>query len=189
MNLILGTRRLSILRFMRKSFVLSVCAIVLLVLAVPIAGLSALDAGEGTLSVEDGRGTVTMKARGGLIGRLDRGSVTIYDLTPEDASDPVVFGDDEPVELVGETGIRYSGIGLRYRLIGGSFRVVVSGRGIDLSAVGKGTGTIRGELEEPGLYSLDGVDCRKASERCKPLPERVQRFQLGAEQKPAPNPS
>ena len=51
----------------------------------------------GPLSVEDGRGKVTIKARGGVIGRLDRGSVTIYDLTPEDANDPVVFGDDQPV--------------------------------------------------------------------------------------------
>jgi hypothetical protein len=162
---------------MRKTFVL----LALLALALPVAGLSALRAGEGTLSVEDGRGTISLKARGGVIGRLDRGSVTIFDLSPEDANDPVVFGDDQPVQLVGETGIRYSGNGLRYRLIGGSFRIVITGRGIDLSAVGKGTGTIRGELEllDTGLYSLDGVDCRKDPLGCNALPDRAQRFQLG----------
>ncbi len=165
---------------MRKTVVL----LAVLALALPaagVAGLFALRAGEGTLSVEDGRGTVTLKARGGVIGRLDRGTVTIYDLTPEDANDPYVFGDDQPVQLVGETGIRYAGAGLRYRLVGGSFRIVITGRGIDLSAVGKGNGTIRAELDalDPGVYSLEGVDCRKdgrelqASARAKPaLPAR-----------------
>ena len=131
----------------------------MLALALPVAGSGLpVRAGEGTLSVEDGRGTITIKARGGVIGRLDRGTVTIYDLTPEDANDPYVFGDDQPVQLVGDTGIRYAGAGLRFRLVGGSFRIVINGRGIDLSAVGKGNGSIRAEFGvlDPGVYSLDG---------------------------------
>jgi hypothetical protein len=177
---------------MRKSFVV----LALLALALPVAGLSALRAGEGTLSVEDGRGSVTIQARGGVIGRLDRGSVTIFDLTPEDANDPYVFGDDQPVQLVGETGIKYRGAGLRFRLIGGSFRIVITGRGIDLSAVGKGTGTIRGEVDslDTGLFSLDGADCRDDPESCKPLPEIARQFRLGALERgekspPPPNPA
>jgi hypothetical protein len=160
---------------MRKTFVL----LVLLALTLPVAAVSAVTAGDGTLSVEDGRGTVTIQARGGVIGRLERGTVTIFDLTPEDANDPVVFGDDQPVAFVGDTGIRYRGAGIRYRLIGGGFRIVISGRGIDLSAVGKGTGTIRGETLLPGLYSLDGADCRKDADSCEPLPEIVKSFKLG----------
>jgi hypothetical protein len=171
---------------MRKTFVL----LALLALTLPVAGLSAQRAGEGTLSVENGRGVVTVQARGGVIGRLDRGSVTIFDLTPEDANDQYVFGDDQPVELVGETGIRYRGAGIRYRLIGGSFKIVINGRGIDLSAVGKGSGSIRAELaaEDPGVYSLEGVDCRKDPDSCNPLPERLQRFQLGAPERPEKSP-
>ena len=174
---------------MRKTFVL----LALLALTLPVAGLSAQRVGEGTLSVEDGRGAITIQARGGVIGRLDRGSVTIFDLTPEDANDQYVFGDDQPVELVGETGIRYRGAGIRYRLIGGSFRIVINGRGIDLSAVGKGTGAIRGEIESPGVYSLEGIDCRKDPDSCKPLPEIARRFQLGTPERekipPPPNPA
>lgn len=170
---------------MRKTLFL----LALLALAVPVAGLSAERAGEGTLSVEDGRGTVTIQARGGVIGRLERGTVTIFDLTPEDANDAVVFGDDQPVLFVGETGIRYRGAGIRYRLIGGSFRIVISGRGIDLSAVGKGNGTIRGEAVDPGLYSLDGADCRKDPASCKPLPEIARRFQLGSQEQREKNQS
>lgn len=168
---------------MRKTVVL----LALLALALPVAALSAgltVNAGDGTLSVEDGRGTVTMQARGGIIGRLERGTVTIFDLTPEDDNDPVVFGDDQPVALVGETGIRYRGVGIRYRLIGGNFRIVISGRGIDLSAVGKGSGTIRGETLFPGLYSLDGADCRKEPESCETLPEVTKTFRLGGRPEP-----
>jgi hypothetical protein len=56
---------------------------------------------------------------------------------------------------------------------------VVSGRGIDLSVVGRGTGWIVGETSEPGLYSLDGSDCRKTPASCSPLPELPTRIQLG----------
>jgi hypothetical protein len=164
---------------MRKTLVL----MVLIALAAPVAALSAglvSGAGDGTLTVEDGRGTVSVQARGGVIGRIERGTITIFDLTPEDDYDPVVFGDDQPIALVGDTGIRYRGAGIRYRLIGGSFRIVVNGRGIDLSVVGKGSGTLKGETLDPGLYSLDGADCRKDAASCKPLPDVAKTFRLGA---------
>lgn len=161
---------------MRKALVI----LGLLALALPVAGVAALDAGEGTLSVEDGVGKVTLQARGGVIGRLDRGSVTIHDLTPDDAFTPWVFGDDQPVRFVGETGIRYAGVGLRFRLVGGRYRITIDGRGIDLSVVAKGSGTIVADaVANPGVYSLDGEDCRTEGARCKPLPELTKRFQLG----------
>lgn len=160
---------------MRKTFAL----LGLLALALPVAGVAGLRAGEGTLSVEDGQGKVTVQARGGVIGRLERGTVTIYDLTPEDANEPVVFGDDRPVRFVGETGIQYAGAGLRFRLVGGGFRIVINGKGIDLSVVAKGSGSIvAGQADDPGVYSLDGADCRNDRASCKPLPEITKRFQL-----------
>lgn len=167
-------RRVDTAAVMRKPLIL----LGLLALAAPVAGLSA-QSSEGTLSVENGRGKVTLQVRGGVIGRLERGSVTFFDLTPEDLYDPWVFGDDEAVRFVGDTGITYSGSGLRFRLGGGGFRVVVTGRGIDLSAVGKGSGSIQGAAVDPGLYSVDGVDCRTSRGSCKPLPEIRRVFQLG----------
>jgi hypothetical protein len=161
---------------MRKTFLL----LALLALGLPVAGMAGLSTGDGTLSVEDGRGKVTIQARGGVIGRLDRGTVTIYDLTPEDTNDPVVFGDDQPWALVGDNGIKYTGAGMRFRVIGGRYRIVIQGRGIDLSAVGKGFGSIRGEIEQPGVYSLEGADCRNDRAACKPLPELEKRFLLEA---------
>ena len=177
MNITLGTRSVSILRsVMRKSFLL----LVLLALGLPVIGLAATSTGEGTLSVEDGRGKVTIQARGGVIGRLERGTITIYDLTPDDTNIPAVFGDDQPVALVGETGIKYTGSGMRYRVIGGRYRIVIQGRGIDLSAVGKGFGSIRGDIGQLGVYSLDGADCRKDPDACTLLPEVEKRFLLEA---------
>jgi len=164
---------------MRKSFLL----LALLALALPVVGVAGQRTGDGTLAVESGRGVVTLTARGGVIGRLDRGSVTIHDLTPGDNSAPNVFGDDNPVRLVGETGIRYSGTGIRFRVTGGRYRIVVDGKGINLSAVGKGFGSIQGEGDAPGLYSLDGDDCRKTPAACKALPDVKERFQLGPDDK------
>ena len=158
----------------------------LLALALPfagsgatLAGLTARNLGDGTLSVDGGKGTVNVKARGGAIGRLERGTVTIYDLTPEDAYEQKVTGDDKPVRFVGENGIRAAGVGLRFRLIGGQFRIVVTGSGIDLSLVGRGFGYIEGEGTDPGVYSLDGDDCQLKRASCTALPTQGKRFQLG----------
>jgi hypothetical protein len=159
----------------RKTLVL----LALLALGLPVVATGASRAADGTLSVEDGRGKVTVRARGGLIGRLERGTVTIYDLTPRDASAPVVSGDDRPVLPVGANGMRYRGTGIRFRVLGGGFRVVIEGRGINLSAVGRGDGYLEGEAVDPGLYSLEGADCRKSPESCLPLPELGVRFKLG----------
>jgi hypothetical protein len=156
----------------------------LLALAVPLAASASPRAGDGTLSVESGRGKVSVQARGGLIGRLDRGTVTIFDLTPNDAFQAVVAGEDQPLLPVGDNGLRYRGAGIRFRIIGGSFRVVIQGRGIDLSVVGRGTGTLEGETAEPGLYSLDGADCRKTPASCAALPQPAVKFKLGTVERP-----
>ena len=161
---------------MRKLFAL----LGLLALALPVAGVAGLRAGEGTLSIEDGRGKVTLQARGGVIGRLEKGAIRICDLTPDDSNVPFVWGDDQPRELIGDDCVRFAGSSLRFRLVGGGYRIVIVGRGIDLSAVGRGAGTIRGDADSPGVYSLSGDDCRKDKSSCTPLPEFERHFQLGA---------
>ena len=89
--------------------------------------LAAVDAGDGTLSVEDGRGKVNLQARGGVIGRIDRGTLTVYDTTPTDANFPVVTGADEPELFVAGNGVRYRGAGIRFRIVGGGFKLVDPG--------------------------------------------------------------
>ncbi len=180
MNLTVGTLTVRILRSMRKT---SLC-LALLALLVPVAAVSAVDAGEGTLSVEDGRGKVSLDARGGVIGRLDRGTIVVFDKNPGDANFPVVTGADQPDLFLADGSIRYRGAGLRFRVIGGGFRISIQGRGIDLSVVGKGTGFIEGDTIEPGVYSLNGADCSKSRASCELLPEPGVRFRLGAPERP-----
>jgi hypothetical protein len=161
---------------MRKNILLLlVCS-----LAVPSVGSAALmrGTGDGTLSVQDGQGRIVIDARGGVIGRFDRGFVTILDRTPEDVFEAKVWGATRDVPL-GFEHDRYFGQGVRFRLIGGSFRIVVNGAGIDLSAVGTGIVSLEGSGRFPGVYSLDGEDCSAARSRCKALPDPAQRFRLG----------
>jgi hypothetical protein len=183
MNLTAATRAVPILRSMRKT---SLC-LALLALILPVAALAAVDAGEGTLSVEDGRGKISLQARGGVFGRLDRGTVTVYDTTPGDANFPVVTGADEPEFFLVGNGVRYRGSGIRFRVVGGGFKLLIQGRGIDLSVVGKGSGFIEGDTLEPGVYSLDGADCRKNRASCELLPEPGIRFKLESVDRPEKN--
>jgi len=176
MTLTAATRGMPILRSMRKPLV----CLALLALLIPVGAVAAVDSGDGTLSVEDGRGKVNLEARGGVIGRLDRGTVTVYDKTPSDANFPVVTGADQPEVFLADGGIRYRGTGIRFRVIGGGFKLQIQGRGIDLSVVGKGSGFIEGETFEPGVYSLDGSDCRKSRSSCTLLPQPGIRFKLAA---------
>ncbi len=91
-----------------------------------------------------------------------------------------MWGDDEPQVDLPRGGVKWCGAGVRFRLIGGKFRAVVTGRGIDLSAVGVGEGTIvTNDVFRPGVYSLDGDDCRSPRTVCKPLPIELTRFKLG----------
>ena len=180
MNMTAATRSVPILRRMRKTFLF----LALLALVLPLAAVAALDAGEGTLSVEDGRGKVNLDARGGVIGRLDRGTITVFDKTPGDANFPVVTGADAPDIFLADGSIRYRGTGVRFRVIGGGFRISIQGRGIDLSVVGKGSGFIEGDTIEPGVFSLNGADCRKNRAACELLPEPGLRFRLGAPERP-----
>ena len=176
MTLTLGSRGGSILRPMRKPLVL----VALLALAVPLIGSAAVRSGEGTLSVDNGRGKVTVQAKGAILGRISSGNVVVYDLTPNDAFEPYVSGDDY-VKLVGETGIQYGGRNLRFRLIGGSYRIVVKGTGIDLSVVANGFAILEGDSDDPGVYSTDGADCRtNAGGACKPMPNKAKTVKLGS---------
>jgi hypothetical protein len=163
---------------MRKGvLILLVC-----LLAVPAVGTAALmrKSGDGTLAVEDGRGRVVVAVRGAVIGRFDRGSVTIYDRTPRDAFAAKVWGATRELEI-GLNGERHVGQDVRFRLLGGEFIVVVRGSGIELSAVGTGTATLEGTGTSPGVYSLDGEDCSAPRATCPLLPDLARTFRLGTE--------
>jgi hypothetical protein len=135
----------------------------------PIAALAALllpslgtattrGMSDGTLSVRDGRGKFTVYARGGVIGSFVKGKVIITDPVDGDGTGPIVSGDDWHRERDAATDV-YGGTKVRFRLIGGAFKITVIGRGVNLAVVGRGTVTLNGEgTLDDGSYSVNGAD-------------------------------
>jgi hypothetical protein len=136
-------------------------AMLALALALP-AGSAARPSGpsDGTLSIKDARGVITIQgpARGGVIGSFAKGSVTINDPVDGDGTGPIVTGDEWSKDK-SETASVWGGTRVRFRIIGGTFRIVVRGRGINLSFVGKGSVILNGAgTEDDGSYAVNGGD-------------------------------
>jgi len=128
---------------------------------------------DGTLSVRDARGTIVLNVRGGVIGSFAQGSVRIVDPVEGDGTGPIVSGDEFRKEIDEKTDI-YRGTRVRFRIIGGAFKVVVKGRGINLSLVGKGTVTLNGAgTGDDGTYSVNGGEY-------SPIPDFLFPFPLSA---------
>jgi hypothetical protein len=160
-------------------------AVVLCSLCVVAAASSSASAGEptaGTLSVERGKGVVMIDFRGSALGRLGAGTLRITDLTPNDRYSALVVGRKLTQERLGPRTVLYRGQGLRFRMVGGGYRMVARGSGIALSAVGRGVVMLDGEPriagDEVGVYALDGTDCSVEPEKCVPLPTEPERYAL-----------
>jgi hypothetical protein len=136
-------------------------AVLALALALP-AGAAARpsSATDGTLSVKDARGVITIQgpARGAVIGSIAKGSVMINDPIDGDGTGPIVTGDEWSKEKT-DTATIWGGSKVRFRIIGGTFRIVVRGRGINLSFVGKGSVILNGQgTDDDGSYATNGSD-------------------------------
>jgi hypothetical protein len=132
--------------------------------AFPGAAYSDRSADDGSLTVRDGRGKVQVTVRGSLIGRLGNGSLTVEELSPNEGAEPVVRG--YRTFRWGRNGKArtYTGRNVRFRLIGGRYRMVFNGKGLHFSLVGRGRALLdgRGSLEQgifyDGFYSLNGTE-------------------------------
>jgi hypothetical protein len=135
-------------------------AVLALALAVPVsAAARSAGANDGTLSVKDARGFVTIQGRGGVIGSITQGRITISDPIDGDGTGPIVTGDDFPPVEKNENTTTWRGNKVRFRIIGGTFKIVVRGRGINLSFVGKGSIIINGAgTDDDGSYATNGGD-------------------------------
>src|SRR2546423_441304 len=133
---------------------------VLAALALPaIAAARAHGPSDGTLSVKDAKGMVTIQGRGGVIGSFAKGSVTISDPVDGDGTGPIVTGGDWSKDR-SDTTTTWGGTRVRFRIIGGTFKIVVRGRGINLSFVGKGNVIFNGAdgADDDGSYAANGGD-------------------------------
>ena len=163
--------------------------LLILAAAFPAVGYSDRGAPDGTLAVRDGRGKVQLaKVKGSLIGRLASGSLTVEELAPEEGTEPVVRG--YKTFKWGRNGkLRtYAGNNIRFRLIGGRYRVVLNGRGLFFSLVGRGrvqldgNGSVDDGIFYDGFYSLNGGEEES-------LPDDPTWFDLAPPPPPPPPPA
>jgi hypothetical protein len=155
----------------RRIFI--ICGLISL-LALPAGAVAAARAaGDGTLDVKNGDGSVQIKAKGGVIGRFTAGALWVRDPNPGDSIEEAVTGADSKAEL-NEFVTIYTGKNVRFRFLGGNFKVIVKGTDIDLSAVGKGKVWLQAfTTSDSGTYSFND----KAP---LPLPVFQQEFDLGS---------
>jgi hypothetical protein len=133
---------------------------------------------DGTLSIRDARATIVIRVRGSIIGRMARGQLTVTEPIVEDGT--VVVRGAERERPVNERTTIYRGTNIRFRVASERrFVVRLEGKGINLSAVGRGDVTLDGwgDPEEgvffDGSYSLNGEDDRS-------LPDERTRLELAA---------
>jgi hypothetical protein len=142
-------------------------------LAVPVAGLAA-GGDDGTLSVRNGAGVVRLNFTGSAVGRITQGRLVATDPVAGDGDGVVVWGCNSRKYDSSTGSTVCTGDSIRFRAIGGKYRVVLRGSGISLSVVGRGTGLLDGTGEDPevlhdGVYSLNDQPYRSLPNDAKPI--------------------
>ena len=145
-------------------------ALTLLALVLPATTVAGTKpATSGSLAVDHGRGVVVIKGKGALVGRIDKGSLQITDITATDQWSPRVNG----VPRGKVVWIR--GHNIRFYVPGGRYQIIARGEGISVSARGSGQATITGEPDtvgDTGVYSV-------GDEPQEPLPIESVRLSFG----------
>jgi hypothetical protein len=82
----------------------------------------------------------------------------IVDPIEGDGTGPIISGEEFHKGIDEKTDF-YRGTKVRFRPIGGYFKVRIKGSGINLSVVGKGTFTLNGAgTADDGVFSINGGD-------------------------------
>jgi len=155
---------------MRRLVWISVLAFTL---AVPAVGFALSSGNDGTLSVKAGVGRVYLNFNGSVVGRLQRGFIQVTDPVASDGVGFEFSGCDverdksDTTTNPNDTVKICRGDNLRFRAIGGNYKVLIRGArpytsasGIYLSAVGHGFAVLNGAGDDPavdsdGSYSLN----------------------------------
>jgi hypothetical protein len=137
----------------RLTFVL-LCSLVL----APAAMAGVRTTGDGVLELKGVNATkvAITGQKGAIWGQLDKGVLKVVDLNPDDNLNAYVSGgtiipDTDPTLTV------YSGKNIHFRFIGGKYRFIIQGSGIDVTAVGVGQASLTGDPDQvdTGTYAID----------------------------------
>jgi hypothetical protein len=131
---------------------------------------------DGTLTVRDGQGSMAVKVKGSVIGRLGKGTLTVTNAGNQGAT--IVVRGAERTRYPSARTTVYSGNNIRFRVAHNRPVVVqMSGKAINFSAVGRGDGWMDGRGDPAagiffdGSYSLNGAPYQS-------LPDLRTRFEL-----------
>ncbi|MEO5634279.1 hypothetical protein [Gaiella sp.] len=120
-------------------------ALILLALAVSVGiATAATRSPGGSLEIKEGRGSFQITGKGVIVGRVDRGSLKIIDLTPADQWSPWVNGVPRGKNLW------IKGRNITFRISAGRYRIVAGGDGVSVSARGTGTAVMDGDPDAVG---------------------------------------
>jgi hypothetical protein len=160
---------------MRRLVVFTVLAIALAVPAIGFAVIVGSD--DGTLSIKNGTGKALLQFNGSAIGRLGHGKIVVTDPVFADGVGFDFWGCDKRDDRTENTTV-CSGSNIRFRAIGGRYKIFVKGSGLNLSAVGHGSVSLDGRGDDPdvdydGVFSLNDGPYRS-------LPNAPQSYQLAA---------
>jgi hypothetical protein len=131
----------------------------------------------GTLSIREARGIAQLNVRGNMTGRLN-GRLTITDPRPYDSRRPVVYGSAKTTYRSDRTTV-FQGKNLRFRLIGAQYNIRLQGKGMFVSAIGRGKGVLDGAGDVTANIFYDGVWSLN-DEPYKSLPDDPTPFELVA---------
>ena len=139
-------------------------SIILLVVlaAVPAAALArGKSTGDGVFELKSAAlvNKSSITGKGAIWGQLDRGTITVTDRNVNDSIWPLVSGGVASTHSTSDGGTTtYTGRDIRFRFAGGRFKIVISGLGVDLTAVGIGKATLTGNanVDDDGEWALDG---------------------------------
>jgi hypothetical protein len=158
-----------------------------IVLAAPAVAFAYTGDGQddGTLSVKAGVGKVYLNFNGSAVGRVRDGSIRVNDPVVDDGVGfefhgcEVVINKSDSTATTSDKIKICKGDDIRFRVIGGNYKIAIAGVGINLSAVGHGTASLDGAGNDPSVSGPDGTySLNDAS--YKSLPNLMTVFPLAA---------
>jgi hypothetical protein len=162
--------------------------VTLLALGATLVASASAGVDDGTLSVQGANGIVAVAATGAAFGRVTGTStVRIVDPNPDDAGTLVLPRCPDRQNVSAKTAdpddkaITCSGDDIRFRIVGGAFRVQIDGKGINLSVAGTGRVTLNGDLTDLGTGAAFTVGTYSVNDgEAVPIPGHRVSFLLDA---------
>lgn len=123
----------------------------------PAAYAAARTTGDGALSIVNANvAAISISGKGTIYGQLDKGTIVVTDTDTTDGT-PLVTGGKAVQKSA--NSVAYTGKDLTFRLVGGAFKLWISGTNVDFVAVGVGKAYLKGDpkADDTGSYAVDGA--------------------------------